>query len=81
MGTLWGGVGIGGARGGLKGHLRGNQERVTGGPGGRRWPSRGASGSLGGTLGSGQGPVRVGDRGPPGGGVWARGPISFAVYF
>ena len=77
MGTLWGGVGIGGARGGLKGHLRGNQERATGGPGERGWLSLGASGSLGGTLGTGQGPVWVGDMGPPGGGGRARGPTSY----
>ena len=76
MGTLWGGVGIGGARGGPGGHQKGCQGQATGGQGRTGWQSPGASGSVGGTLGAGQGLGLAGDMGPPRGGGWAMGQIS-----
>ena len=82
MGTLWGGVGIGGARGGPGGTPKRCQGQAMGGQGWTRWQSLGASGSGGGTQGADQGLGLAGDMGPPGGGVgpWAKLVFEFFVF-
>ena len=67
-----------GARGGPRGHQKRSQGQAMGGLGKRGWLSPGTSGFLGGTPGTGQGLVRVGDMGPPWGGF---GPGAQLVYF